>query len=76
MDLFLKGRISYIKSKHHIHQMKKNRGEIFESIEVDPISGEYYITIPEQIMNELSWYEDTKIKFTIDGGEVILTEAD
>jgi hypothetical protein len=27
-------------------------------------------------MNELSWYEDTKIKFTIDGGEVILTEAD
>jgi hypothetical protein len=56
--------------------MEKNRGEIFESIEVDPISGEYYITIPEQIMNELSWYEDTKIKFTIDGGEVILTEAD
>jgi hypothetical protein len=56
--------------------MKKNRGDIFESIEVDPISGDYYITIPEQIMNDLEWYEDTKIKFSIEGNEVILSEAD
>ena len=56
--------------------MKKNSGDIFESIEIDPISGHYFITIPEQIMNELEWYEDTKIKFTIDGDEVILSEAD
>jgi len=54
--------------------MKKNSGDIFESIEVDPISGEYYIAIPEQIMNELSWYEDTEISFKIEGDEVILTE--
>ena len=56
--------------------MKKNSGDIFESIEVDPISGEYYIIIPEAVMNELEWYEDTQIKFVIDGGEVILSEAD
>jgi hypothetical protein len=56
--------------------MKKNRGDIFESIEVDPISGDYYITIPEQIMNDLEWYEYTKIKFSIEGNEVILSEAD
>ncbi len=56
--------------------MKKNRGDIFESIEIDPISGDYYITIPEQIMNDLEWYEDTKIKFSIEGSEVILSEAD
>jgi hypothetical protein len=54
--------------------MKKNSGDIFESIEVDPISGEYFIKIPEQIMNELSWYEDTQICFTLEGDEVILTE--
>ena len=54
--------------------MKKKSGDIFEPIEVDPISGDYFIKIPEQIMNELSWYEDTKIGFTIDGGEVILSE--
>ena len=54
--------------------MKKNSGEIFEPIEVDPISGEYFIKIPEQIMNELSWYEDTQICFTLEGDEVILAE--
>lgn len=56
--------------------MKKNSGEIFESIEVDPISGEYYITIPEEIMNELSWYEETQIYFKIEGNEVILAERE
>lgn len=56
--------------------MKKNSEEIFQSIEIDPISGEYFITIPEQIMNELEWYEDTRIKFSVEGGEVILSEAD
>ena len=56
--------------------MKKNSENIFESIEVDPISGEYYITIPEEVINELEWYEDTQIKFVIDGNEVILSEVD
>ena len=56
--------------------MKKNSGDIFAPIEIDPISGQYFITIPEQIMNDLEWYEDTKIKFTLDGNEVILSEMD
>jgi hypothetical protein len=54
--------------------MKKNSGEIFESVQVDPISGDYYIIIPEIVANELSWYEDTEIAFEIEGNEVILTE--
>jgi hypothetical protein len=66
----------YIKTKKGFIEMKKNSGNIFEPIEVDPISGDYFIKIPEQIMNELSWYEDTKICFTMDGSEVILSEAD
>ena len=56
--------------------MKKNSEEIFESIQVDPISGQYFLVIPEQIMNELSWYEDTEIKFLFDGKDVILSEND
>lgn len=56
--------------------MKKNSGDIFASIEIDPITGQYFITIPEQIMNELEWYEDTRIKFSIDSDEVILKEVD
>ena len=60
----------------YIQKMKKNSGEIFESVQVDPITGDYYIIIPEIIANELSWYEDTEIKFEIEGNEVILTERE
>ena len=56
--------------------MKKNSEEIFESIQVDPITGQYFLIIPEQIMNELSWYEDTEVKFLFDGKDVILSEND
>lgn len=54
--------------------MKKNSGDIFELVEVDAITGEYYIRIPEQIINELSWYEDTEVCFTLEGDEIILSE--
>ena len=55
--------------------MKKNSGDIFESVQVDPITGKYFIHIPEQIMNELEWYEDTEVVFSLDGSEVILKES-
>lgn len=56
--------------------MKKNFGEIFESLQVDPITGEYYLVIPEHIVNDLSWYEDTEIKLELSGNELILTEKE
>jgi hypothetical protein len=54
--------------------MKKNFGEIFGTVEIDPISGEYYIVIPEVLANELEWYEETEISFTLDGKELVLVE--
>lgn len=60
--------------KKDLVEMKKNSGEIFESVQVDPISGDYYLIIPESIANELSWYEDTEISFKVEGNDVILTE--
>ena len=56
--------------------MKKNPDEILTSIETNMVTGEYYTIIPEWIMNEMSWYEGTKIKFNIDTEEVIITESD
>lgn len=56
--------------------MKKNSGGKIQSIEIDPISGDYYVAIPEWMMNDLSWYEDTKIKLTLDGKEIVLTECE
>jgi len=54
--------------------MRKNSGDIFKSLQVDPITGEYYLIIPEQIINDLSWYEDTEIKLTLEGDELVLSE--
>jgi hypothetical protein len=54
--------------------MKKNSQDIFEFLQVDPISGKYYLIIPEHIINDLSWYEDTEIKISIEGNEIILSE--
>lgn len=54
--------------------MKKNSGKNIHPVQVDPISGEYYVIIPEWIVNELSWYEDTEIKFLVEGDEVVLSE--
>ena len=56
--------------------MKKNSGKNFEVLQVDPISGEYYVVIPEWIVNELSWYEDSEIGFSLEGTDLVLTEKE
>ena len=53
--------------------MKKNFDSIFSSIEIAPATDRYNITIPEEIINELDWYEDLVLKWNIDKGEIILT---
>lgn len=54
--------------------MKKNSGKNFEALQVDPISGDYYVVIPEWIVNELSWYEDSEINFSLEGTDLVLSE--
>ena len=56
--------------------MRKNYGEIFRPLQVDPITGEYYLVIPEQLVNDLTWYEDTEIKLELSGTEIVLSERD
>lgn len=56
--------------------MKKNSGKNFQPLQVDPISGEYYLIIPEWAVNELSWYEDTEIEINVEGSDLILTEKE
>lgn len=54
--------------------MKKNPEENFQPIQVNPITGEYYVTIPEWIMNELSWYEDTEVALKLEGTDLVISE--
>ena len=55
--------------------MKKNPDKNFENLQVDSITGDYFLVIPEWMVNDLSWYEDTKIEITLDGNEIILEEC-
>ena len=66
----------YIKTTTGLHRMQKNSGGYFSSIEVDTVTGEYRAIIPEWIINEMDWYEDTNLNWKIDDGDVIITESD
>ena len=56
--------------------MQKNSGGYFTSIDVATVTGEYRAIIPEWIINEMDWYEDTSLSWKIDDSEVIITESD
>ena len=56
--------------------MLKNSGGYFSSIEGDMVTGAYHDIITEWIINEMDWYEDTKLSWKTDGDEVIITESD
>ena len=70
----LKNFFPYIKSTVGFKNMQKNSGEIFTSIEVDTVTGEYYTVIPEAVVNEMGWFEETPLRWTMDGKEVIIVE--
>ena len=54
--------------------MQKNTPEDLRPIEVDTVSGEYYVRIPEWVVNDQGWFEDTEVNFKSDGEELIITE--
>lgn len=54
--------------------MKKNSEKNFQTIEVNPINGNYYIEIPEWIMNEFEWYEGTELNIEVDNRSILITE--
>ena len=54
--------------------MQKNSRQNFSSVEVDPVTGEYLIMVPEWIINEFGWYEGTEINLEVDGNSIIITD--
>ena len=54
--------------------MRKNSAEDKRPIEVDTVSGEYYVRIPEWVVNDQGWFEDTEVGLKTDGDELIITE--
>ena len=57
-----------------ITSMQKNPGENFSTVEVDSVTGEYVIRVPEWIISEFGWYEGTEINMEVDGDSILITE--
>jgi hypothetical protein len=55
-------------------EMQKNPEENFTTVEVDPITGEYYINIPEWVLSEFGWYEGTEVNMEVDGDSILIRE--
>ena len=53
--------------------MKRDKQFIVELSE-DVATGELVTTVPEEILNELSWYEGTELEWIVEGQELILRE--
>ena len=56
--------------------MQKNIPDQKRPIEVDTVTGEYLIRLPEWVVNDQGWYEDTEVTFKTDGDELIITESE
>ena len=54
--------------------MQKNSAENFSTIEVDPVTGEYVVVIPEWVISEFGWYEGTEGNMEVESGCIVITE--
>jgi hypothetical protein len=57
-----------------ITSMQKNPGENLSTVEVDSVTGEYVIKVPEWIISEFGWFEGTEINMEVDGDSIVVTE--
>ena len=51
--------------------MQKNPQENLTIVEIDPVSGEHYVVIPEWICDENGWYEGVEVNIEVDGDSII-----
>ena len=56
--------------------MQKNRAENFTTVEVDPVTGEHYVIIPEWICDEKGWFKGTEVNIEVDALGIIVTDID
>ena len=54
--------------------MKRDNRFIVE-VQEDVSTGDLVIPIPEQILNDMGWYEGTELDMVVEGGEIIIREV-
>ena len=60
--------------ENEIHHMQKNPGENLTTVEVDPVTGEYVVKVPEWIISEFGWFEGTEVNMEVDKDSIVITE--
>ena len=58
------------------NDMQKNRRENFTTIDIDPVSGEYLINIPQWICDEKGWYEGVEVNIEVENDCIIIRDID
>ena len=56
--------------------MQKNPQENFSSIEIDPVTGEHYVIIPEWILDEKGWYEGIELNIEVENDCIVIRDID
>ena len=56
--------------------MRKNPAENFSTVEIDPVTGEYFVRLPEWVISEYGWYEGTEVNMEVDGDCIVVTEVE
>ena len=56
--------------------MKKNPAENFTTIEIDPVTGEHYVIIPEWICDENGWYEGVEVNIEVENNCIIISSTE
>ncbi len=72
MYYFFKNPHPIYNSKNENTDMKKNSGPIYLTVEVDPVTHEYMILLPEYLVNDMGWYDGTCLSASLDGNDLVL----
>mgnify|MGYP001942434680 CR=1 FL=1 len=56
--------------------MQKNPQENFTTIEIDSVTGEYYVTIPQWICDEKEWYEGAELNIEVENDCIIIQDIE
>ena len=66
----------YIMAKGKSIGMRKNSEQNICPIEIDPVTDEYKLKIPEWLLNDMGWYEGMELQWIQDSDIICIEEAE
>lgn len=63
-------------SEQQLNFMKANSNHFITEVQIDPVTDDYILIIPEELLNRLNWYEGTPLEWTVDDDTIMLREKE